>query len=451
MDRTTEEYLRIIERTRLLYNTLAETGKVVGSSVESGNGLIRKGGKSEFMKNAVLHELGYRAKTNTGLDLEEVLDAYIDCDQLLQRHERVLQEEDACQQLIRYFYADGKVKETLRPVVKEMGSEHVPILVLMLLKALPTLSAKGGDIKDIAGDYQRAFSMLYATCQTVLLKIIPVLIKKEGEVRQNPSLMCRFHLISVVNEILNVYGGISTPENLSRTNAEESEKQIFPNNVSGIWVENEKSTVFWQFERNANGDWLRRYTLNNEQRSLTYTQYHIRFYEEGDEVLAVVFHPQLVCDIVQNVPIPLEHVAYLEYRMEDGTMFFEPKITESNWFHLKQLTRSQEEKFFQRCLDNRRYTKTNLYAEYEYTFHLWLHTITEDALFFETEEEGCLLRVPKSLHPQLHNVHFGENAGLLQFKDSQYLAFDDRHLYFEITTEKQRKQLGITKCKKHIM
>ena len=450
MDRTTEEYLRIIERTRLLYNSLAETGKVVGTSVESGNGLIRKGGKSEFMKNAVLHELGYRAKTNTGLDLEEVLDAYIDCDQLLQRHERVLQEEDACQQLIRYFYADGKVKETLRPVVKEMGSEHVPILVLMLLKALPTLSAKGGDVKDIKGDYERTFSFLYSTCQAVNLQTIPTLSELEGEVRRKPEVMCRFHLIGVVNTALIAYSSLSTPENLSRTSAEERARQFIPD-LSGIWMEEEPSTVFWQFEEIANGHYLRRYTLDNEQRSLTYTEYHVRFMDNGEEVLAIVMHPQLVRDIVQNVLIPPKHAAFMRCHIEKDCLRFEPKTSDSKWLHLRQLTRSKQEDYFQHCLDDEHYTKTNRFADDEYTFILCLHTITEDALFFETEEEGRLLRVPKSMHPQLQNVHFGENAGLLQFKDSQYLAFDDRHLYFEITTEKQRKALGITKCKKHIM
>ena len=442
MERTTKDYLDIIERTRLLYNTLEELGEVAEYSVKSGNGLSRKGGNSVFLKNAVLHELAYLAREHTNLDLEQVLDVYIDCDALMERYGRVLQKQSVCQQLIRYFYADGKVTDSLRPVVAEMGSEHVPILVLMMLKVLPRLSARGGDVKDIKGDYERTFSFLYSTCQAVNLKTIPTLSELEGEVRQKPEVMCRFHLIGVVNTALIAYSSLSTPENLSRTSAEERARQFIPD-LSGIWVEEEPSTVFWQFEEIANGHYLRRYTLDNEQRSLTYTEYHVRFMDNGEEKLAIVMHPQLIRDIVKGALIPPEHAAFMRCHIEKDCLRFEPKTSDSKWLHLRQLTRSKQEDFFQHCLDDEHYTKTNRFADDEYTFRLCLHTITEDALFFEMEEEGSLLRVPKSMHPQLPDVHFGENAGLLRFKDSLYLAFDDRHLVFEITTEEQRKKLGI--------
>lgn len=448
MERTTKDYLDIIERTRLLYNTLGELGEVAEYSVKSGNGLSRKGGNSVFLKNAVLHELAYLAREHTDLDLEEVLDVYIDCDALMERYGRVLQKQSVCQQLIRNFYADGEASDMLRPVVAKMGSEHVPILVLMVLKVLPRLSAKDGDVKDIKGDYERTFSFLYSTCQAVNLQTIPTLSELEGEVRRNPEVMCRFHLIGVMNTALIAYSSLSTPENLSRTNAEERARQFIPD-LSGIWVEEEPSTMFWQFEEIANGHYLRQYTLDNEHRIMTYTEYHIRFMDEGEEVLAIVMHPQLVRDIVQNVPIPPEHAAYLTCSIEEDCLYFEPRTTDSRWLHLRQLTRSKQEVFFQHCLDDEHYTKTNRFADDEYTFRLCLHTITEDALFFEMEEEGSLLRVPKSMHPQLPDVHFGENAGLLRFKDSLYLALDDRHLYFEITTRRQRKKLGITSCKEH--
>ncbi len=47
-------YLRMIERTRLLRNTTEELERLVGFSVGSGNGLARKGGKSLFMKDAIV-------------------------------------------------------------------------------------------------------------------------------------------------------------------------------------------------------------------------------------------------------------------------------------------------------------------------------------------------------------------------------------------------------------
>ena len=79
-------YLRMIERTRLLKNTTEELERLVGFSVGSGNGLARKGGKSLFMKDAILRELAHIAKQETDLALQEVLDAYIGADRLRLHH-----------------------------------------------------------------------------------------------------------------------------------------------------------------------------------------------------------------------------------------------------------------------------------------------------------------------------------------------------------------------------
>ena len=57
-----KEYLRIIERTRLLRNNTNESGEIVGQSLTFGNGLARKGGNSLFMKEAILNQLAYFAR-----------------------------------------------------------------------------------------------------------------------------------------------------------------------------------------------------------------------------------------------------------------------------------------------------------------------------------------------------------------------------------------------------
>ena len=50
MSQNVNEYLRIIDRTRLLCNSSDELGELVGFSIGSGNGLARMGGKSTFLK-----------------------------------------------------------------------------------------------------------------------------------------------------------------------------------------------------------------------------------------------------------------------------------------------------------------------------------------------------------------------------------------------------------------
>ena len=107
------------------------------------------------------------------------------------------------------------------------------------------------------------------------------------------------------------------------------------------------------------------------------------------------------------------------------------------------------EHFFQSILDDESYKKINAYPEDEYSFTLCLAAITEDALYI-WQDEGSYLRVPKSLNRQLSDVHFGESVGFIPLhqghgrqKETVFLSFDDRRLYYEVTTAKQRQELGI--------
>ena len=82
-----ERWLRLIERTRLFCNTANELGKMVGFSVSNRNSLARKGGNSLFMKEAILHQLGYICHELTGLDLQTIVDSYEKVDNLIERYD----------------------------------------------------------------------------------------------------------------------------------------------------------------------------------------------------------------------------------------------------------------------------------------------------------------------------------------------------------------------------
>ena len=115
------------------------------------------------------------------------------------------------------------------------------------------------------------------------------------------------------------------------------------------------------------------------------------------------------------------------------------------------MKRSGREAFYERILGDESYVQVNAFPQDEYTFMLGLVAITEDAIFVQKDEDNCL-RVPKSMNPQLSDVRFGENIGVIRLqkgggkaKDAEavYLAFDDRRLYLEVTTARQQKALGI--------
>ena len=192
----------------------------------------------------------------------------------------------------------------------------------------------------------------------------------------------------------------------------------------------------------ANGHQLRRYTLNTESRELTYIEYHIRCFEEAEGFMAIVIHPHLIHAIVNQSPVPSEYFAYLNMDIDEDTLTFTPLNVDAQWFGEKTLKRSQRQAYFQQLLADERYKQINRFPEDEYVFTLALYAITEDALYI-LNDDGQYLRVPKSMHPQLPDVHFSEDAGLIHFQSATYLAFDSRNLYFDITTEAQREALGI--------
>ena len=445
-DGRAENYLRLIERTRLLKNTSEELEKLVGFSIGSGNGLARKGGKSLFIKDAIFRELAHIAKQQTELDLQEVLDAYIGADRIIERLGSVVNPALFCQRLVWYFYADAEVTDDIAPFINKVEQEQLPFLVLLVLKLLPRLSAKGGDVKDICQDYRRLFSWLSETVNKgIMMQKLPLLTQIEDEVRRSPDIMCRIHLISIANQILNSYGALSTRERISMSNKELLENQFDPE-VEGIWVENELSTVFWQFERIANGYHLYRYQLDSARKSLMFTKFFMKFFHLGGDVIALVIHPHAIHYLVSGKSIPNNLFAYLDCQMQVddknqrvSAISFSTQSTDGQWFPLKQLRHSEKEEFFQSLLDDERYEKTDSHANDDYDFIMALAAITNDHIYI-SKDETTYYKVPKSLNDLLEEVGFNSNAGVMSLKHissgklATYIAFDDFNLYYNIST-----------------
>ena len=438
-------YLRMIERTRLLKNTTEELERLVEFSVGSGNGLARKGGKSLFMKDAILRELAHIAKQDTDLDLQEVLDAYIGADRICERMGNVANPALFCQHLVWYFYADAEATDDIAPIINKVEAEQLPILVLFVLKLLPRLSAKGGDVRDIRQDYRRLFSWMSETVnKDIMMQKLPLLTQLEDEIRHNPDILCRLHLISTANQILNSFGALSTRERISISNKELLENQFDPE-VDGIWTENEFSTVFWRFEGIANGYHLYRCQTDTTRKSLTFTKFFMKFFHLGNDIMALVIHPQAIHYLVSGKKMPNNLFAYLDCQMKvdkgkaDNFITFSPQSADGQWFTLKQLRRSEKEEFFQNLLDDERYEKTDSHANDDYDFTISLAAITSDYIYI-SKDETTYYKIPKSLNGLLEEVGFNSNAGVMSFKNTAdgepatYIAFDDFNLYYNIST-----------------
>ena len=439
-------YLRMIERTRLLKNTTEELEQLVGFSVGSGNSLARKGGKSLFIKDAIFRELAHIVKLQTGLELQEVLDAYIGADRIYERMRNVVDPSLFCQHLVWYFYADAEVTDDIAGIIDKVETEQLPIFVLLVLRLLPHLSAKGGDVKDIDQDYRSLFGWLLETVNmNIMMQKLPLLTKIEDEIRHSPNIMCRIHLINTAYQILNSYGALSTRERISMSNRELLENQFDPE-VDGIWTENELSTVFWQFESIANGYHLYRYQVESTPKTLMFTKYFIKFFHWGNDIMALVIHPHAIHYLVSGKSMPNNLFAYFDCRIESYdknnqicAISFSRQSADGQWFDLKQLRRSEKEVFFQNLLDDERYEKIDSHANDDYDFSISLAAITNDHIYFY-KDETTYYKVPKSLNGLLEEVGFNSNAGVMSFKNASdgehttYIAFDDYNLYYNIST-----------------
>jgi len=436
-----EQWLKLIERTRLFCNTADELEKLVGFSVSNRNSLSRKGGNSLFMKEAIFHQLGHICKERTGMDLQEIVDAYEDVDSFIERYSVRLRGESLLPQVIDYFFGSGQLPAELDFVEKKLEEKHIAILFLILTDSLPRLAAKNGDVADIGADYRRSFALLRQLCKNLPLQELPAISMMEEEVRCNPQKKSRLYLIYATNRILSAYGAISTQNRLSLTNREFLNMRIMPE-ICGIWTESNSYTSFWYFEQLANGYNMYRYELNDNRRELRYVKFFISFYLHSDFTEAVIVHPKALRAAVSGQPMPTAFFSYQKFRIDDEGMSFEPEGVNKDWFKVARLTRSTHEKYFKSILDNNGTTKINLYAEDDYEFRMQLAAITNEHIYI-TRGEGEYYKVPKSLNDVLYDVQFGDNVGLVTFARETYIAIDDKNLYYDVSSEEKMRQYGI--------
>lgn len=437
-----EQWLRLIERTRLFCNTADELGQMVGFSVTNRNSLARKGGSSLFMKEAIFHQLGHICREQTGLDLQEVVEAYEDVDNFIDRYANLLRSETVLSQTVEIFFGDGLVPDDLVFVKKRLDEKHIPILFLMLTGGLPRLSAKNGDVQDIQEDFRRSFMILRDLCKNTFWQDLPAISMMESEVRANPEKRNRLQLIYATSIILNAYGAVSTQERLSLTNRELLQRRIQPD-VDGIWTENDSMTAFWYFEEVNNGHYLYHYKLRNGQRELAYTKYFVMFYRiDDDGIGAVVVHPRSARYMVSGQPVPTMLIAYQRCQLSQDEICLTPENDGNDWFCVSRLKRSSHAEYLRSLMDDDAKGKINECSDTDYDFSCCLTAITAEHIYME-RSEGGYYKIPKSLNDVLYDVQFGDNVGVLTFEGAVYVAFDDKSLYYDVTTDEKMREHGI--------
>lgn len=377
----------------------------------------------------------------TGLNLQTIVDSYEDVDNFIERYSIRLRGETLLPQVIDYFFGSGLLSDELDFIGKRLEDKHIAILLLMLTDCLPRLSAKNGDVANIDADYRRTFALLRDLCKDLPLQELPAIALMEEEIRRNPKKKSRLHLIYATNHILSAYSAISTQNRLSFTNRELLNKRVMPE-INGIWTENDSFTSFWYFEEVSNGYNMYRYELKNDHRELRYTKFFISFYQLSDDIVAIIVHPKAIRAMLSGQPMPTALFSYQKFEIENNVLTFVAEGERKEWFSVSHMMRSAHENFFKSLLDNNDKIRVNQYATDDYEFSMLLAAITNEHIFIKNGE-GLFYKIPKSLNDVLYDVQFGDNVGLITFATETYVAFDDKNLYYDVSSEGQMAKHGI--------
>lgn len=198
-------YLRTIEKTRLLFNSLDELQGFVGYT--KGNSLEDKGGDLSA-KEGILYRLVQHAQkeSDNDMDLLMAIDAYKEATLMLENKniiKKMHQDAVACQNLIDHYYAGCPISKDckdIKNIVKIAKQRHVPLLVLMMLGALPHYGHARGDVKNIGKHYERVFAFLEKVFKDRLpTRLSPLFIEIkndfENDSKNKPSKLTRWRLI----------------------------------------------------------------------------------------------------------------------------------------------------------------------------------------------------------------------------------------------------------------
>ena len=134
--------------------------------------------------------------------------------------------------------------------------------------------------------------------------------------------------------------------------------------------------------------------------------------------------------------------AYRKFGIGKNVLTFVAEGERKEWFSVSRMIRSAHESFFKSILDSSEKMRVNQYAADDYDFSMLLAAITNEHIYIK-HDEGSYYKIPKSLNDVLYDVQFGDTVGLITFAAETYVAFDDKNLYYDVSSDEQMAKSGI--------
>lgn len=447
---TIEEKLDVVYKLRLLYNSGEELQELIGMKTRGNNSLSRKGGKSDFLKRAVFHELVYKCSEEDGLDLEAVLEEYATVTELIEKYRSVMASKAwkknamaHCGRLMEMLVFNGESKADapveLRRFCDSLDAENtlqLALAVLILLEALPRkMSTRQGDAHNMRTKYEQVAEFFEKLCErNVLYERIPRLYLLQQALEDNGKALTRIRLIRLTCDVIGNLSILATADQVALNGRWEEWNQLWPD-LNGCWLgekHSQKTPDFWEVEELRNGYRFIHYLRKNGEEGILHQQHFTFTFHQNTESYVCILHPKSIDCWLNGKKLDEEDVTYQYFTLDNlehpKEIFFDPFIYEVAWFQTKKLKRTELglaelTKGIYKIIDD--------FEEYAYQFELCLEAITPQYIYIKDSLLGVNHCVSVEKYG-LENCTLGDAIGIITRGQKRYLAFDNQMVYIEL-------------------
>ena len=455
-----EEWLVTIANARLIYNTMEELEEMLDNHSIHNNG-IKRSFPTQQKKRSTFRDLR--------VEVELMTDGSVHLDQMLLDYQRAWaffrqnlyrrsNPEQIAIELLSYCYHPynreglGDKRQNIYAQVVDSGID-VPLLILMLMKAMPGYDSKDGDVTEMPRQYERVMQLMERfVANSQMFNLMPAVTRARDEKNK-----CRLMLYHHVSQILNTYESYTLPGALYDTANDIKDCKVHLD-IKGFWNECGGQllyTDFWQIEDDEaeSGTSFVTYWHKDAENRLTGIRYTMVVIENGEGGLVYyMVHPEAIKHRMSGLPYgDADQVWYQTKMVEDAP----------NELPLERLMYSgvwPQEIKLSRCTDEhviKQYNKwlhhnceiVKPYQHLEYVFTPNLYAITQTHMYIPSENEGEFYKVPTSAHEGFEQIRLTDNVGIMRMDDKIYLAFDEFMLYIE-TSQEELEKYGIERVRR---
>lgn len=447
------EWLNVIAKTRLIFNTSDELENYLDNHNITANGM-KRAYPTEQKQRSTFNDLYMyvRKMSDCSIKLDRFMKDYEKAsDFYRKRLSRRINPEKIAAAILRHFYSseDDNCSKSLLGIVEEIENEDIDMtmIVMMLLNALGGYDSKGGDLTDFSERYDTVMNLLEEfTKECPYFEKIPALTEAMHEKGKT-----RIILYKHVETILSLFSSYNSSTDIMELSEIIKQKRI-PLNIEGFWNEcggRADRTDFWMIEDTID-EGLYFATKYNKLSSgkIEKTRFMMTLSASPDgRILMYMTHPKSPKHLLAGVPYDeSDHVWYMMDMPSDwndvGEMRFLKRMPYKSWQTELNLTKVTDEKtldvykaLLEKC------EIVNPYEEWEYEYLRCLYAVTREALYIESENDGKLYKVPIGLRKVFSGFGLDSNVGRITMNGKIFLAFDDIMWYIP---KNKFKKFGIT-------